>query len=345
MARMDLKPRIAFLFTGQGSQYAGMGQELYRTQPVFQHALDRCAHLLDAKLEVPLLELLFSKDGSETRLEKTAYTQPGLFAVGYALSQLWLSWGVKPQALMGHSVGEYTAACIAGVFNLEDALSLVAERGRLMQQLPPTGCMAAVLASQEDVVAFLEPFADRVGIAAVNGPRHTVISGELKALAEILNRLESEYIPTQTLHVSHAFHSPLMEPIMDSFKRTAERFSYREPKIPLVSNTFGRFFRDGEAPNAAYWCTHLRQPVRFLEGMQALHEAGINTFLEIGPHPVLTSMGKKCLPPESAAWLPSLRRDSPDSEVLSASLESLPGVPPPPTLSMPWRGKGEACGR
>ena len=198
-----------------------MGRQLYETQPTFRAALDACAELLRPYLERPLLSVLYPNPGVDSPLDQTAYTQPALFALEYSLAMLWRSWGVKPAAVMGHSVGEYVAACVAGVFSLADALKLIAERGRLMQALPQIGSMATVFADESRVAAALAPYANDVSIAAINGPQNVVISGATRALQEVLKLLRLAGIKSQPLNVSHAFHSPLMVPILEAFEETA----------------------------------------------------------------------------------------------------------------------------
>jgi acyl transferase domain-containing protein len=316
------RPRIAFLFTGQGAQYVQMGRRLYETQPLFRQILDQCNELLAPYLGQSLLSVLYPPEGTTSPLDQTAYTQPALFALEYALARLWISWGVVPAVVMGHSVGEYVAACIAGVFSLEDGLKLIAERGRLMQALPPGGEMAAVFADEAQVAEAVRPYADQVSIAAVNGPQNIVISGAGSAVQAILRNLEAEGLKAQKLTVSHAFHSPLMEPMLDSFGAVAASIKYNSPQLNLVSNVTGRLAGQ-EVTQANYWRQHVRASVQFAAGLQTLHEQGYQLFLEIGPKPTLLSMGQRCLPAGTGVWLPSLRSGRDDWQQMLESLGNL----------------------
>ncbi|MDZ7275824.1 MAG: type I polyketide synthase [candidate division KSB1 bacterium] len=340
------RAEVVFLFTGQGAQYPGMARRLYETQPVFRAALQKCDELLRPHLEMPLLTVLFSESPSLTTghlLHQTAYTQPALFAVEYALAELWHSWGVEPAAVMGHSVGEYVAACVAGMFSLEDGLKLIASRGRLMQALPANGAMSAVFAAEARVRQAIAAHRDTVDIAAINGPDNIVISGEAGAVAEIVGRLAGEGIKSKSLEVSHAFHSPLMEPMLEAFEQIAATVNYQAPRIPVLSNLTAApldFANPGGAQHdlppsparamAGYWRRHVRQAVRFSDSIMRLHQEGHRIFLEIGPQPVLLGMAGKCLeaqasqrPAAAPLWLPSLRRDRDDWQQMLQSLAAL----------------------
>ena len=325
VAGADMIP-LALMFTGQGAQYPGMGRSLHASNATFRTALEACNNYLRPLLKRPLLDVLFAADESVANLvHETAYTQPALFSVEYALAQLWLSWGVRPTVVMGHSVGEYVAATIAGVFSLADGLKLIAERGRQMQALPAGGSMAAVFADEAQVKAAIAPFADQVSIAAINGPTNVVISGAKTAVLAILAALKEDGIRARELVVSHAFHSPLMAPMLDSFAAVANTVAFQPPQIPLISNVTGQV-ADERVQTAVYWRDHVRDAVRFADAIQTAHQMGIAHFLEAGPNPVLIGMAKRILPRGTAVWIPSLKQGNDDEQMLQESRAVLDGL-------------------
>jgi len=300
---------VVFMFSGQGAQYVNMARDLYQSEPLFRRSVDQCAVLLRPHLGLDLREVLYPRDEGRTTkdesepssfvvrpssdaagaLDQTQYAQPALFVIEYALAQLWMAWGIRPQALIGHSIGEYVAACLAGVLSLDDALALVAARGRLMQQLP-SGAMLAVPLPELEVQALL---GDQLSLAAVNGPARCVVSGPLDAIAELERQLAARAVDCRRLHTSHAFHSKMMEPMLEPFMKHVYAVQLKAPSIPYLSNVTGTWITSQEALTASYWAEHVRQAVRFGDGLRELLKEPDQLLLEIGPGQTLSTLARQ----------------------------------------------------
>lgn len=318
---------VVFLFPGQGAQYAGMAGELYHNESTFRDWVDQCALALEPRLGRDLRQLLFPRpeqlESSHELLRQTAMAQPALFVVEFALARLWMEWGIRPRAMLGHSLGEYVAAALAGVMSLDDALRLVAERGGLMQSLPP-GAMLAVPLPQNEVSEILP--AD-CSVAAVNGPAMCVISGPEKSVHTVEGHLANRTVFSRRLHTSHAFHSPMMDPILDRFSLRLRDIRLHPPKVPLVANLTGRWMTDGQATDPAYWTRQAREAVLFGQGLSTLFEDPARVFLEVGPGATLTRLAgthpAKSKNLTTVASIPSAGNSASDGEALAEALGRL----------------------
>ncbi|MEL6939991.1 MAG: amino acid adenylation domain-containing protein, partial [Cyanobacteria bacterium J06598_1] len=323
-----LAPKVAFLFSGQGSQYINMGRELYESSPKFRACLERCDRILRPHLDCSIIDVIYRSVEAHAEeklplIDQTSYTQPCLFSLEYALAQQWLSWGIRPSVVMGHSLGEYVAACVAGAFTLEDALPLIATRARLMDALPQTGQMVAVFAPELAVKAALAAAGSSVVISAVNSPQSVVISGENQAVEQMANLFTQQQIEVRSLAVSQAFHSPLIAPMVDSLGEALKQVTIQPLRLPLASSLTGEVFGKGHILTTDYWQQHTLGAVRFMDGLNSVINQKCRVVIEIGPHPVLSRQGQRCNLDPAPHWLPSLVKQQGDWCNLSKSLAAL----------------------
>lgn len=320
-ARASQTPaKVALMFTGQGAQYPGMARRLYDTLPSFKRILDECAACFDGQLEKPLLSYLYAADSDEALLAQTWLTQPLMFSIDYALGRLLLDWGIEPACMLGHSVGEYAAACLAGVMRLEDAAKIIAARGRLIAALPAGGGMTAVFESQEHLAPLLTAYEGKLWFGAHNG-NHQVVSGRLEALAKLQEQLQAQGKVCRALKVSHAFHTPLLEPMLDAFGKVLAEVEFSAPKIPLISNLGGQWIED-RVLDAGYWREHVLAPVCFEQSVQLAAERGIGVFVECGPDKVLSNLARHILGTQAQVF-PTLDRKRDDWHGLLPALGGL----------------------
>ncbi|MCP4702674.1 MAG: acyltransferase domain-containing protein, partial [Gammaproteobacteria bacterium] len=323
-----------FMFSGQGAQYTGMGRELYQTETVFRERIDICAEYLIPHLQQDIRAILYPNENSgeeaELRLKQTALTQPALFSVEYALAGLWMAWGIRPVAMIGHSIGEYVAACLAGVFSLKDALALVAARGRLMQQMP-AGSMLGVALPEAELTPWLEPLG--LSLAIINGPARCVASGTSAAITSLQKSLSAKGVECRPLHTSHAYHSEMMTPVLPPFLEEFKKIALKPPQIPYLSNVTGGWITPEQAMDPNYWAEHLRHTVRFADGLRTLFQKPEQVLLEVGPGRTLSTLAKQhANKPAEQAVFSSLRHPQdklPDRAFILTSLGKLhqAGVP------------------
>ena len=323
--RTEIKkaPRVAFVFGGQGSIYSGMSKELYQQQPSFAKALDECCNILDDILDTSLLQLMHSEDEETSRLlnAKAHYAQPALFSIQYALSKMWIGLGVTPCAVAGHSLGEYAAACVAGVMSLKDALHIVAERGRLTDTLNNHGSMLVVFSTLENITPLVQAHTASVSIAVINSENSIVLSGDKTALQTISAQLQELKIETHPLAVTHAFHSPLMDPILEELETFAKSLTYNQPALAFFSSLTGKMLDARTNISPSYWRRHYREPVLFAKALESLTSAKPDLVIEIGPNPTLAKLGQAQL--NVMAWLPSLQRYKSDEVVVANTIAKL----------------------
>ncbi|MDJ0744620.1 MAG: beta-ketoacyl synthase N-terminal-like domain-containing protein [Xenococcaceae cyanobacterium MO_167.B27] len=320
--KLNVKPKIAFLFTGQGSQYTGMTRSLYRNNSVFREYLLDCDRAFQPYLGLSIKDIIFQPENQEA-LNQTQFAQPAIFTIQYALTKLWQTLGITPQVAIGHSVGEYAAATLAGILSLNDAAYLVTERGRLMQALPSEGAMLAVRAEEDQFSAWLEQYPNRLAVAAYNGNSNLVLSGCSELIKEIQKFCKQQKIKAKLLKVSHAFHSPLMDSILEKFHKTAETVTYYSPQMSIISSLTGTVVGNKTKMDADYWTNHISEPVKYLQACQNLQKFKLTHVIEIGAKPILINLAEQILPSATNKWLPSVKNSGQDMETLYDSLVEL----------------------
>ncbi len=323
----EAAPGVVFMLPGQGSQYVGMGRDLYASEPMFAENFDQCCALFTSALGTDLKAIIFpgadKEEEAAEQLKQTVYTQAALFTVQYSLAKLWMHWGITPQAMMGHSIGEFAAACLAGVFSLEDAVTLVANRGRMMQDLP-AGSMLSVRAAEADIASRLP---EGCSIAANNGPQLCVASGPIEAIAKFQAELEKEGVSCKLLMTSHAFHSPMMDPMVAPYAGIVEKVALNTPRIPIISTVTAEWLKDEEATSSEYWSGHLRATVRFAQAVKFAWQDADRVMLEVGPRATASTLARQqSADPKRQVAVPSMGSSSGNGEELSALLRAVGGL-------------------
>jgi len=313
---VEAPPRVAFVFAGQSEVRSGMGAELYRRNRCFAEAMDRCSAALGETLGTTLAAAIYGSEDSGL-LDDPRLAQPALFALQVALAEVWGRWGVTPDMVSGHSLGEYAAACVAGAIGVEEGARLVGARGAITESRARSGLMAVLFADEDRVAEALAGSGEDVSIAAVNAPGVVVVSGETDAVTRVLAGFDARGVNAKVLRVSHPFHSSCIDPMLDELEEAAASASIGRPRIPFVSALGARALGPEETLDSDYWRRHAREPVRFLDATRELSRAGCAIFLELGPHATLTGLGPRCLDGQTTAWLPSLKRTGNDHRWLT----------------------------